>query len=570
IFGDPKCVRGVNGYALLFDGVDDFIQVPHSQSLNSINTEVTVVGWVYPLSIYRNGFIIVTTKGNTPGLVTPTPYALVYRTYLSQNLYPYLRFASSTGQLNPVDLDAFPNSLVLNRWSFIAWRFKSGQLDIFLNDRKVASYTYNYSQLYKNTDPVEFARDAYGETEFFHGILDEFCMFNRALSDNELLMTYQKGKDPQSFISTTIDTTICPGQSYNGYNVSGTYIDTLYAQTGCDSVVKINLKVLPNMSFTLDTTICQGENYEGYTTAGNYIDTLQCSIRTLQLKIKPSATSSITTSICAGESYEGRSLSGIYRDTFTAANGCDSVRIIDLKVIQPTVFSESVTICKGENYKGFTDTGMYIDTLPASSGCDSIYMLNLLVKEDQLVRIDTAICSGASVAGYSLPGIYEDQFTTKEGCDSTRILQLSIKPNVESFITQFICEGDAFEGYTISGIYKDTFSLGLGCDSIRTLDLQVGSIYIPNAFSPNGDDINDTFQVFAKSEAVSIKNYQIFDRWGSLIYEAKDFLINDNKKWWDGYAKGKKMNDGIYVYYIEISCSDNIIPFKGEITILNK
>ncbi len=350
IYGDPKCVRGVNGYALLFDGVDDYIQVAHSQSLNSIDKEVTITGWVYPLSIFSNGFIIITTKGSTPGLSVPTPFATIYRNYSGSYLYPYLRFASSTGQLNPIDLNAFPNSLTLHKWSFIAWRFKSGQLDIFLNDRKVASYTYNYTQLYKNTSPVEFARDGYGDVEFFHGILDEFCIFNRALSNEEILMTYQKGKDPQPFISTTIDTTICPGERYNGHNIAGTYIDTLYAQTGCDSVVKINLKVFPNMSITTDTTICEGESYLGHMVSGIYMDTFQCSIRTLNLTVKPSAVYRKTISICEGESYEGHLNSGSYTDTLIAQNGCDSFRIIELNVITSAIFSESVTICKGESY----------------------------------------------------------------------------------------------------------------------------------------------------------------------------------------------------------------------------
>jgi|GEM_PF-1919500 gliding motility-associated-like protein len=571
IFGNPKSVKGVNGCALLFDGVDDYIQVAHSPSLNSIDKEVTIIGWAYPLSIFSNGFIIITTKGNVPGLSVPTPFATIYRNYNGSYLYPYLRFASAAGDAPLVELTNNPNGIILNQWNFIAWRFKSGQCDVFLNDRKFASYTYNYTQLYKNTSPIEFARDGYGDVEFFHGILDEFCIFNRALSDEEIFMTYRNGKDPQPFPVTIIDTIICPGQNYNGYNVAGTYIDTLVAQTGCDSIVKINLKLLPNISFTEDTTICEGEVYAGYNKAGVYVDTFQCSVRTINLSIKPTSSFRDSVQICEGESYLRYTKSGIYIDTLAAQNGCDSLRIINLNVISSTNFSESVTICRGEDYRGFTMSGIYSDTLSTVNGCDSVYNLNLLVKEDQVVRIDTSICKGNSIYGYSAPGTYQDSFFTKEGCDSVRVLQLSLKPTIESSITQFICEGDDFAGYGETGIYVDTFAVGLGCDSVRTLNLQVGSVFIPNVFSPNDDNTNDYFQVFSKDESIKINTYQIYDRWGSLLYQAGDFALNDaSKKWWNGEYKNKKVNNGIYTYYIEILCSGKLIPYKGEITVLNK
>ncbi len=193
-----------------------------------------------------------------------------------------------------------------------------------------------------------------------------------------------------------------------------------------------------------------------------------------------------------------------------------------------------------------------------------------MVKETQLVQIDTIICKGSSIYGYSIPGTYKDLFQTKEGCDSTRVLQLMLKPTVETNIIQFICEGDTFDGYSKTGIYQDTFALEPGCDSIRVLDLQVGSVFIPNIFSPNGDNINDFFQVFSKDETIEIKAYRIFNRWGSIIYEVKNFKINELDKWWNGESKGKKMNNGSYTYYIEISCSDKIIPFKGSVTLVNE
>lgn len=76
--------------------------------------------------------------------------------------------------------------------------------------------------------------------------------------------------------------------------------------------------------------------------------------------------------------------------------------------------------------------------------------------------------------------------------------------------------------------------------SICHCDLQ-----IPNAFSPNNDNLNDVFQVYSACDidGFSIK---IYNRWGNLVYESQDPL-----EAWDGTAKGEKLEGDAYVYKIE-------------------
>lgn len=76
--------------------------------------------------------------------------------------------------------------------------------------------------------------------------------------------------------------------------------------------------------------------------------------------------------------------------------------------------------------------------------------------------------------------------------------------------------------------------------------------YIPNAFSPNDDGINDSFDVFPAGE---ITTYQItiFDRWGGTVFQSSK--IDEP---WDGYIKGKLAPKGIYVYLIEYEFADYI------------
>jgi gliding motility-associated-like protein len=69
------------------------------------------------------------------------------------------------------------------------------------------------------------------------------------------------------------------------------------------------------------------------------------------------------------------------------------------------------------------------------------------------------------------------------------------------------------------------------------------SIYIPNAFTPNGDGINDSFGV--KGEGIKDFRLVIFNRWGDVIFES-----TEPRKLWDGRVAGKPVEQGVYVYQL--------------------
>lgn len=67
-------------------------------------------------------------------------------------------------------------------------------------------------------------------------------------------------------------------------------------------------------------------------------------------------------------------------------------------------------------------------------------------------------------------------------------------------------------------------------------------VYIPNAFSPDGDGVNDEFRAFSPCPFVGAQ-LRIYSRWGELL-----FASNEDQKNWDGAMKGQKLQPGIYVY----------------------
>lgn len=74
-------------------------------------------------------------------------------------------------------------------------------------------------------------------------------------------------------------------------------------------------------------------------------------------------------------------------------------------------------------------------------------------------------------------------------------------------------------------------------------------LHVPNAFTPNGDNLNETFQIrIGESCQVVSYDLKIFDRWGRLIHQADEYLPS---KAWDGTADGQPAKQGVYMYQLE-------------------
>ncbi|MEZ4931021.1 MAG: gliding motility-associated C-terminal domain-containing protein [Saprospiraceae bacterium] len=109
-----------------------------------------------------------------------------------------------------------------------------------------------------------------------------------------------------------------------------------------------------------------------------------------------------------------------------------------------------------------------------------------------------------------------------------------------------------------------------GCSASDQVSINVRpfSVYAPNAFSPNGDQINDRF--FLQSHLPYHLNYlRIFDRWGNLVFENTDFFTDDAEKGWDGIARGKAMQPAVFVWLAEFtSLNGEVHQASGEVTLI--
>ncbi|MCB0634150.1 MAG: gliding motility-associated C-terminal domain-containing protein, partial [Lewinella sp.] len=121
-------------------------------------------------------------------------------------------------------------------------------------------------------------------------------------------------------------------------------------------------------------------------------------------------------------------------------------------------------------------------------------------------------------------------------------------------------------------IYTLTATDENGCMVSSSVQVFVSTevdLFIPNAFSPDGNGINDRLAIFAGPEVATIDRFEVYDRWGNQLFFQKDLLPNAKDIGWDGTSRGQPVNTGMYVYLAEITLINgqkNII--SGEVYLI--
>jgi len=258
-----------------------------------------------------------------------------------------------------------------------------------------------------------------------------------------------------NFISTSeTDIVTCNSFIWMGttYTKSGSYSDTLTNAGGCDSIATLNLTIrYPSIPVNINKSICSSLlpyswNGKSYNAAGTYSDTLKnvagCdSMVTLNLTVIPAVTSTTNISICKAQLpylWNGQlyNAAGTFNVILTGVSTCDSIATLNLTVRPSVTTNINTSICPSQlpymwNGQQITSTGVYRDTLVSSVACDSIVVLNLyinpLIKSTKKIFISNTqapyIWNGKS---YDTTGVYKDTLTSVYGCDSIATLILTV------------------------------------------------------------------------------------------------------------------------------------------------
>jgi gliding motility-associated-like protein len=106
-----------------------------------------------------------------------------------------------------------------------------------------------------------------------------------------------------------------------------------------------------------------------------------------------------------------------------------------------------------------------------------------------------------------------------------------------------------------------------GCINTDTILMKAKpccDVFLPNAFSPDNDGLNDVFKMYSKSSMQQAISFTIYNRWGQKI-----FFTSDLSDGWNGIYNGNPADAGVYFYYLHYTCSDGTEKtLNGEVTLI--
>ena len=307
--------------------------------------------------------------------------------------------------------------------------------------------------------------------------------------------------------------------------------------------------------------------------------------------------------------------SGTYIQTIPNTSGCDSIITLHL-IINKKFTLQTITICDGESFyaggANQTSAGVFKDTLQTSLGCDSIITTNLFVNpkpapylgqdKDLCVNSQLTITPGAFQSyvwqdmstqnnfTVTTAGLYWVTVMNNYNCSATDSVLVNTVPLPSNFLKEkdSICSYDKltlkplvnYNSYSWStGATQSNITISApgqywlratdasGCTGTDTITIypkqcMIG-VYIPTAFTPNGDGKNDSFKAIVFGKLKSFK-LRVFDRSGTLIFETID---PDHE--WNGLYKGVSFTTATFVWYCTYQLEDQKQGYqKGTVTLI--
>ncbi len=271
----------------------------------------------------------------------------------------------------------------------------------------------------------------------------------------------------------------------------------------------------------------------------------------------------------------------------TNIHGCSSTDSVFVKVIDPVQLTvpKNLFACQGQRVQLNATGAATYQWIDITDGISDVSIAN-----------PTALSPGS--VSYTVVGYSENNCFTDTAKVAVRISPL---PVVDAGANQEVMSGSTVSlTATVSGAESWSWSPGtfLSCtdcldpvsrpvstitytlqavnaDGCRASDFvtikmlcKSNLVFIPNAFSPNGDTKNDRF-IITGTGLTGIRSVIIYNRWGKVMFERKGVAIDDRNNSWDGTCNGEPQDPGTYVYFIQTVCEDgDIFTYKGTVTLV--
>lgn len=264
---------------------------------------------------------------------------------------------------------------------------------------------------------------------------------------------------------------------------------------------------------------------------------------------------------------------GGYGVTYTTNGPCPTQQVFDISILNTAdaTILPSGPFCEGDDPVqlqalnsggtwsgiGVTSTGLFDPslsnvglnpityTIPGQCGDAQTIQIDITPTPSVSTISDTIINSNASVYLYTSTSASNYTWSPATWLNCNDCLEPISSP--EETIT-----------YTITVEENGCFNSA----EVTVLVLYDPVVFVPNIFSPNGDNENDI--LYVRGKGISTMRFIVYDRWGEKVFES-----TSTEEGWDGFFRGKKMNPAVFVYYLDVDFKDGTsVSQKGDITLI--
>ena len=209
----------------------------------------------------------------------------------------------------------------------------------------------------------------------------------------------------------------------------------------------------------------------------------------------------------------------------------------------------SVCSAMGERrFKGLVDELRVYDRALSRQEVEELY-----IAPDQIATRDTTVFLGASVdirMSSTCASLF-DWFPV-DGVDDTQIAEPTITPTQTTTYTVRLSDNQ-------NCIANDSIRITV----IDPASLDCKEVFLPKAFTPNGDNLNDRYGISNPFAIQELLSFEIFDRWGGRV-----FMTDDPFETWDGSFKGEPINPGVLLYRVRFNCDGEENVAVGSLSII--
>ncbi|MEZ5045617.1 MAG: gliding motility-associated C-terminal domain-containing protein [Chitinophagaceae bacterium] len=228
---------------------------------------------------------------------------------------------------------------------------------------------------------------------------------------------------------------------------------------------------------------------------------------------------------------------------------CEGESILLTATGSATNYTWSGGITNGVSFTPST-TNTYTVTATGANSCTASQTINVVVSPPPMVSAtkDYDInCSHTSCQLHGA-GAMQYQWLPTTGHTNANIANPIATP---SLTTNYMLVGN--NGNCFDTAYVE----------VKVEDLALANIYIPNAFTPNQDGLNDYIKVISNSTNFSNFYFAIYNRWGQRVFETDNIALG-----WEGHLYGKDAPSGTYYYFLRAETPCGKIFKKGDIILL--